>query len=178
MKYCCYCANPVVLRVPENDNLPRYTCERCGVIHYQNPKIVTGCIPKWEDKILICRRAIEPRYGLWTVPAGFLENNETLAEAARRETLEEAEAAVTNLALHSIFNIAYINQVYIMFSADLAGPKASPGAESLEVKLVPETDVPWSELAFPVIRRSLELYFADLRQPAGQVHMVDLEPRW
>ncbi|MDH3637237.1 MAG: NUDIX hydrolase [Gammaproteobacteria bacterium] len=178
MKYCCYCANPVVLKIPAKDNLPRYTCENCGAVHYQNPKIVAGCIATWEDKILLCRRAIEPRYGLWTVPAGFMENNETVAQAAARETFEEATAKVDNLTLHSLFNIPHINQVYIVFAGNLAQPETRPGLESLEVNLVEEQDMPWDEIAFPVIRRTLELFFDRSETPPGHVYVGDIGPKW
>jgi len=178
MKYCCYCANPVVLKIPEHDNLPRYMCENCGAVHYQNPKIVAGCIAKWEDKILLCRRAIEPRYGLWTVPAGFMENNETVAQAAARETFEEATAAVNNLTLHSLFNIPHINQVYIVFEGDLAQPEPKPGLETLEVRLVDEPEVPWDEIAFPVVHRALKLFFARSQGAHGHVYMADIGAKW
>ncbi len=178
MKYCCYCASPVVIKIPDNDTLPRYTCENCGAIHYQNPKIVAACIAAWENKILLCRRAIEPRYGLWTVPAGFMENNETVAQAAERETLEEACATVTDLNLHGLFNIPHINQVYIVFTGHLAEPDTRPGAESLEVELVQQADIPWDTLAFPVIRRALELYFDQTVPTAGPVHVGDIGPQW
>ncbi len=178
MKYCCYCASPVALKIPDGDNLPRYICENCGAVHYQNPKIVAGCLAKWEDKVLLCRRAIEPRYGLWTVPAGFMENNETVAQAAARETFEEATAAVNNLVLHSLFNIPHINQVYIMFEGDLAQPAPKPGLESLEVKLLSQQDIPWDEIAFPVIRRALELFFTESQTPPGHVHVADIGAKW
>ena len=117
MNFCNNCGARVERLIPPGDNLPRFVCARCGTIHYENPKIVVGCIPEWEKGILLCRRAIEPRHGLWTVPAGFMENGETTAQGALRETLEEANARVEMLGLYALFNIPHINQVYMLFRA-------------------------------------------------------------
>jgi len=120
------------------------------MIHYQNPKIVTGCIPEWEEKILLCKRGIEPRLGLWTLPAGFMENNETTAQGAARETHEETQAIVEIDSLYALFNIPHINQVYLMFRARMNDLNFGPTTESLEVELFTEQEIPWQELAFPV----------------------------
>ena len=175
MKFCSNCATPVELRVPEGDSLPRYVCPACSIIHYQNPKMVVGCIPEWEDKILLCRRAIEPRHGWWTLPAGFMENAETLAQAAARETLEEANARVEMGALYAIYNLPHINQVYILFRARLLDLDFKPGAESLEVKLFSETEIPWEEMAFRAIREPLKRYFEERRQGQLGFHMGTIE---
>ena len=127
MKFCSNCALPVVQRVPPGDNLPRWVCDACGEIHYQNPKLVVGAIPEWEGRLLLCRRAIEPRYGLWTVPAGFMENGETTFEGAMRETLEEANARVEIGPLYALYNIPHINQVYILFRARLLDADVKAG---------------------------------------------------
>lgn len=174
VKYCCQCGAPVTLRIPPGDNLPRYVCNACEAIHYQNPKIVAGCIAEWEGKILLCRRAIEPRYGLWTLPAGFMENDETTSQAAARETLEEARALVGDLALYGLFNLPHINQVYIMFRGALREPQVSAGLESLEASLFREEELPWQELAFPVVRESLRLFCRDRRTGDFRVHMGDI----
>lgn len=176
MKFCSSCGASVVLRVPEGDNRPRYICEHCQVIHYQNPKIVAGCIPVWQEKVLLCRRAIEPRYGLWTLPAGFMENGETTQQAALRETREEAQAKVTIEALYTLFNLPHIDQVYMLFRAKLCDLDFSPGEESLEVALFSEQEIPWETLAFPVMRETLRLYFSD-RARGGEfpVHVGDIE---
>lgn len=145
-------------------------CDACGAIHYQNPKIVAGCIVAMDDLILLCRRAIEPRYGLWTMPAGFMENHETVAQAAARETLEEACAEVVDVSLYALFSLPHINQVYVMFRGELRERRFAPGVESLETALFPESRIPWDELAFPVVRESLRLYFADRRTGAFRVH--------
>ena len=174
MNFCSQCGAPVHLRIPDGDTLLRYVCDGCGSIHYQNPKIVAGCIAEWEDRVLLCRRAIEPRLGLWTLPAGFMENNETTREAAARETREEANAVVENLALYALFNLPHINQVYIMFRGELKDGQASAGAESLEVGLFRQQEVPWSELAFPVMHESLDLYVDDRRSGSFTTRMGDI----
>lgn len=175
MKYCSNCSALVELRVPEGDTLPRYVCPTCSVIHYQNPKMVVGCIPEWEDQILLCRRAIEPRHGLWTLPAGFMENAETLAQAAARETLEEANARVEMGALYAIYNLPHINQVYVLFRARLLDLNFKPGSESLDVKLFSEAEIPWDTMAFRVIREPLQRYFDERRQGQFGFHMDTIE---
>ena len=174
MKYCSVCAAPVELRIPEGDNLPRFVCDQCNTIHYQNPNIVAGCIPEWDGKLLLCRRAIEPRHGFWTLPAGYMENNETTIEAARRETVEEAGANVEVSDLFAVINLPHINQVYMMFRARLHEPEYSAGTESLEVKLFKENEIPWDELAFPVIEQTLRRYYSDLARGEFQLHVGDL----
>jgi len=161
MKYCSNCGAPVKLEIPPGDDRERFVCETCRTIHYQNPKLVVGCIPEWEDKILICRRAINPRYGKWTVPAGFLENGETVSDGAVRETFEEARARVEIIAPYALFDLTFINQVYLMYRARLLDLSYAPGEESLEVELVALNHIPWDELAFPVIRETLKQYVKD-----------------
>jgi len=162
------------MRIPQGDTLPRYVCHRCHTIHYTNPKIVVGCIPEWEDKILLCRRAIEPRSGLWTLPAGFMENDETTAEGAARETLEEASARVEVADLYALFNLPHINQVYVMFRGRMQDLDYSPGHESLEVDMYTEADIPWNEIAFPVVKETLKLYFQDRRSGRFSAHFGDI----
>ncbi|MFV2056809.1 MAG: NUDIX hydrolase [Thiohalomonadales bacterium] len=175
MKFCSQCGKEVTVKVPENDNLPRFVCDNCDTIHYQNPKIVTGCIPEYGEQILLCKRAIEPRYGLWTLPAGFMENKETLPEAAMRETLEEANAKVSDLSLYAIYSIPHISQVYVMFRASMDDANYSAGIESLEVELYSEADIPWDELAFPVIVKTLRQYFRDRSANNGYpMHLADI----
>jgi ADP-ribose pyrophosphatase YjhB (NUDIX family) len=174
MKYCSQCGETVTVKVPEGDSLPRHVCVACGTIHYQNPKIVVGCIPEWDDRILLCRRAIEPRYGLWTLPAGFMENGETVQQGAARETLEEARARVEIGTLYTLFNLPHISQVYMLFRGRLLDLDFGPGSESLEVALVPESEVPWQEIAFPVIKESLLLYFRDRAEGAFPMHSGDI----
>ncbi len=161
MKFCSTCGARVTLRIPEGDNRERYICDSCSEIHYQNPKIVAGCIPEWDGKILLCRRAIEPRHGLWTLPAGFMENGESTEEAAMRETREEAGARVEIISLYSLFSIPHISQVYMIYRGDLCDGQYEPGAESLECELFDERTVPWDRLAFQVIKETLKRYFKD-----------------
>lgn len=175
MNYCSHCGAPVRYAVPEGDNRERHICPDCGTIHYQNPKIIAGCIPVWEGQLLLCRRAIEPRLGLWTLPAGFMEQGETLGEAACRETREEANAEVELEALHTIINLPHISQVQVLFRARLREPRFSPGWESLETRLFSEEDIPWDELAFQTMRRALHLYFADRRRGSFATHLEDFQ---
>jgi ADP-ribose pyrophosphatase YjhB (NUDIX family) len=176
MKFCSACGARVEHRVPPGDSLPRSICTNCGIIHYENPKMVVGCIPEWENGILLCRRAIEPRHGLWTVPAGFMENGETTAEGAMRETLEEANARVDILGLYALFNIPHINQVYMLFRARLLDLDFSAGAETLETRLFEEDQIPWDQIAFVTVRRTLNHYFSDRRNGEFHFHMGTIEP--
>jgi len=176
MKYCSVCGAPVELRLPPDDNRARHVCTACGEIHYQNPKLIVGAIPEWQDKILLCRRAIEPRHGLWTLPAGFMENGETTVEAAARETLEEANAQVDIGELYSMYNIPHINQVHLLFRAKLLNLDFSPGVESLEVQLFAEEDIPWDTLAFRPVRFTLQHYFADRKAGSFRFRIGDLLP--
>jgi len=174
MKFCSLCGAPVELRLVPNDTHTRHVCTACGEVHYQNPKLIVGAIPEWEDKILLCRRAIEPRHGLWTLPAGFMENGETTLEAAARETLEEANAQVDIGELYSMYNLPYINQVHLLFRARLLNLDFSPGVESLEVQLFSEQDIPWDKLAFRPIYFTLQHYFADRKADAYRFRIGDL----
>lgn len=167
MKFCSSCGANVSLRIPEGDNRERFVCESCATIHYQNPKIVAGCIPEWEGRILLCRRAIEPRYGLWTLPAGFMENGETTEEAAMRETWEEAGARVAIDSLYSLFSIPHISQVYMLFRGELKDGIYEAGTESLECELFGERSLPWDALAFPVIKETLIRYYRDKKTGSG-----------
>lgn len=177
MNYCSHCGSAkLVQKIPSGDNLPRFVCEKCDTIHYQNPKIVTGCLPTWEDQILLCKRAIEPRYGLWTLPAGFMENNETVEQAAARETWEEARAHLEPLSLYAVFSLPYISQVYIMFRAQLRELTFAPGAESLEVGLFRQEEIPWEQLAFLVIRQTLKDYFQDRKIGQFPLHVSEIIP--
>ncbi|MDB5908790.1 MAG: hydrolase [Massilia sp.] len=165
MKFCSECAHPLSLVIPEGDNRQRFVCAQCEAIHYQNPKLVIGSLPVWEAggelKVLLCKRAIEPRYGYWTLPAGFMENNETTGEAAIRETEEEAGANIELGPLYTLLNVAHVHQVHLFYLARLVDLDFAPGIESLEVQLFSEREIPWADLAFPTIRKTLELFFAD-----------------
>ncbi len=174
MNFCSHCAAPVTLRKPPDDDRPRFVCDACGMIHYQNPRVVVGCIPQWEGRVLLCRRAIAPRYGLWTLPAGYLENGETLLAGACRETREEAGATVVDLSPYLLFNLTFVNQIYLMFRARLSNPRFDPGKESLEARLFAQEEIPWREIAFTVIRASLERYFQDRLNDCFPFFMGDI----
>lgn len=171
MKFCSSCSATLILRIPEGDTLPRFICSTCHTIHYQNPKMIVGCIPEWEGKILLCRRAIAPRQGKWTMPAGFMENNETLAQAAARETLEEANARVEIGDLYAVYSLPHISQVYLLFQARLLDLDFFPGIESQEVRLFDEHEIPWDEIAFRVIHDPLKRYLEERRQGNIRFHL-------
>jgi ADP-ribose pyrophosphatase YjhB (NUDIX family) len=175
MKFCSNCGAPLVQRVPAGDTLPRHVCDACQTIHYQNPRMVVGCIAEWEDRILLCRRAIEPRQGLWTVPAGYMENGETTFQGAMRETLEEANARVEIGSVYALYNIPHISQVYILFRARLLDTDVRPGAETLEVRLFTEAEIPWDRIAFASVRNALTHYFEDRRRGEYPFHMGTIE---
>jgi ADP-ribose pyrophosphatase YjhB (NUDIX family) len=174
MNFCSHCGSSVELLIPAGDTLMRHVCAACGTVHYQNPKMVVGCIPEWEDKILLCKRAIEPRLGKWTLPAGFMENGETANFGAARETLEEANARVEIGALYTFYNLPGINQVYLLFRGRLLDLDFSAGTESLEVRLFAEHEIPWNELAFPTISETLKHYYADRRNGGFGFHLGDI----
>ncbi len=161
MNYCSNCAAPVEHIVPPDDDRPRFVCRACGRIHYQNPRLVVGCIPVWEDKLLLCLRDIEPRRGKWTLPAGYLENGETVTAGARRETLEETGAKVLKPEPYLLFDIVHIHQIYMMFLTQLTAPDYHRTKESAQVRLFSEKEIPWDDIAFPVIEKTLRCYFAD-----------------
>ena len=175
MKFCSNCGAPVAFRIPPGDSLPRHVCDACNTIHYQNPRIIVGCIPEWEDCILLCRRAIEPRYGLWTVPAGFMENGETTEQGAARETLEEANARVEVGPLYALYNIPHINQVYMLFRGRLLDTGFSAGAETLEARLFEQEEIPWDQIAFASVRNTLTHYYADRANGEFKFHLGTIE---
>lgn len=174
MKYCSNCGHPVIRKVPAGDNRERFVCDHCETIHYVNPRIVAGCLPIWEGRVLLCQRAITPRAGYWTLPAGFLENNETVVSGAVRETFEEANAVVVNPDLYTVFSLPHISQIYLFYRAELAEPAFAPGFESTEVRLFEEAEIPWDTLAFPVVRETLEHYFTDRDSGVFPVRSRDL----
>lgn len=174
MNYCSLCGGEITRQVPPDDNRPRYVCLSCRTVHYQNPRIVAGCLPEHDGRILLCKRAIEPRYGYWTLPAGFMELGETSLEGAIRETREEANANVEVLELYMVLNLPHVDQVYMMFRSRLKDLDFSPGDESLEVKLFSEDEVPWDELAFTTIRETLRCFFSDRETGRFRLHTGDI----
>ena len=177
MKFCSECGKSVVHRIPEGDNLPRFICEHCDIIHYQNPKLVVGCLPVWKDQVLLCKRAIEPSYGLWTLPAGFMENQESLEQAALRESDEEANANLEIESLYSLISLPHINQIYVLYRAKLLDLDFYAGPESLDVQLFNEEDIPWEQLAFKTIENTLKHFFVDRKQSNFSIYTSVISKR-
>ncbi|MDP9142692.1 MAG: NUDIX hydrolase [Pseudomonadota bacterium] len=176
--FCNACGHAVEHRVPAGDHLPRHVCPSCGHIQYQNPKVIAGVIPEWEDgRILMCRRNIEPRLGLWTFPAGFLEQGETTAEGAAREAHEESMARVHVGQLLMVINVPYVSQVYMVHCGRLLSAEFGPTPESSEVRLMREDEIPWDEIAFPTIFHSLKQFFSDRGAGQFSTHSMDLSYR-
>jgi len=162
MKYCSFCGDPVVIRIPAGDNRERHVCESCDTIHYHNPRIIVGCLPFYGDKVLLCKRAIEPRKDYWTLPAGFMENGETTERGAARESFEEALAETTTLDLYCLYSVPEINQVFFFYRSELKhGAAFGVGEESLEVQLFAEHEIPWDNIAFYTVYKTLKYYFED-----------------
>ena len=176
IQYCNHCAATVIFTVPPGDSLARHVCPACGHIQYENPRLVVGCVAEWEGRILLCRRAIEPRLGYWTLPAGFMENGETTAQAAARETLEEAGARIAMDAPFAMISIAHINQVHLFYRGRMSSPDFAAGEESLEVSLYRPEDIPWADLAFRSVSLCLEYYLADRASGRYGFHEAALLP--
>ena len=179
MKYCSDCAHPVSLQIPPDDTRLRYVCDNCGVIHYQNPKMVVGSIPLWEEgeqaQVLLCRRAIEPRHGYWTLPAGFMELGESTAEGAARETSEEAGAQFKMGSLFTVMSVPRVGQVHLYFLAELENEQFDPGFETQEARMFSETEIPWDDLAFRTVQETLKHYFADKKSGSFGVHTLNID---
>jgi ADP-ribose pyrophosphatase YjhB (NUDIX family) len=174
IKHCRVCGTEVAYRVPADDNRERAMCPACGEIHYENPINVVGTVPVWGDQILLCRRNIEPRYGLWTLPAGFLELGESSAEGAVRETVEEAGAHIELGALFTVLNVVRAGQLHLFYLARMLDTHLDPGPETIEARFFREDEVPWDQLAFRTVRLTLEHFFADRRDGAYGVHAGDV----
>lgn len=176
IKYCNLCGAPVEFIIPAGDSLPRHVCPQCGHIQYQNPRLVVGCVAEWEGRILLCRRAIEPRLGFWTLPAGFMENGESTAQGAARETQEEAGARVIIEAPFAMVSVAHINQVHLFYRGRLSSPDYLAGEESLEVGLYRAADIPWGDIAFRTVAYCLQHYLADRERGSFAFHESTLPP--
>lgn len=171
MNYCSNCGHDKLeFIIPKGDNRSRYVCTNCGMIHYSNPKIVTGCLPIWKDKVLLAKRSIEPRKGYWNVPGGYMENGETAEEGAAREVWEETLAKVKVTGVHAIFSIPHINQVYIHFLGQLTEASFGVGPESLEVQLFTQAEIPWKDIAFISSSFTLKKYYEDLAKGIHRTH--------
>lgn len=174
IKHCRACGSPVRYLVPADDNRERATCTACGTIHYENPLNVVGTVPVWGDQVLLCRRNIEPRYGLWTLPAGFMELGETTAEGAVRETIEEAGARIELQELFTLINVVRVGQVHLFYRAKLLDTDFDPGPETIEARLFGEDEIPWEEIAFRTVKETLRRYFEDRRQGQFRIHCADI----
>ena len=172
--YCRACGTPVAYVVPADDNRERAVCPGCSTVHYENPLNVVGTVPVWGAQVLLCKRAIEPRRGFWTLPAGFLELGETTAEGALRETIEEAGAQVGLGPLFSVLNVARVGQVHLFYLATMRSQVLAPGSETLEARLFREEEVPWDEIAFRTVRETLRYFFDDRRHGQFGVHCADI----
>lgn len=176
MNFCSTCGSPVHPLVPEGDHKTRFVCESCKTIHYQNPRMIVGCLPRWKDTILLCKRSIEPKNGFWTLPAGFLENDESVEEGALRETMEEANAEVEIVRLFSLYSVPTIGQVYLFFLANLKNLDFRPGAETEQTVLFPVHDIPWDAIAFPSVRFTLERYVENIASEGNEVYRGAYRP--
>lgn len=175
IKHCRECGAPVAYRLPDDgDTKPRAICTVCHTVHYENPLNVVGTIPVLGDRVLLCLRNIEPRKGKWTLPAGFMELNETTAQGAARETDEEAGAQIQMGPLFSIVNVPHVGQVHLFYLATLLSDRFDPGFETIEARLFAEDEIPWDEIAFRTVKVTLEKFFADRRAGAFGTHCVDI----
>lgn len=174
IKHCKTCGGAVEYLVPADDNRERATCTVCHSVHYENPINVVGTVPVWGEQVLLCRRNIEPRYGYWTLPAGFMEMGETTAEGAVRETIEEAGARIELQGLFSVLNVVRAGQLHLFYRARLLDTDFAPGPETIEAQLFREADIPWDEIAFRTVRETLERYFEDTRTGRFEVHSGDV----
>lgn len=174
IKHCKACGGEAPYSIPPDDNRERAICKVCGTIHYENPINVVGTVPVWNDKVLLCRRNIEPRYGLWTLPAGFMELGETTEEGAIRETEEEAGARIDLQGLFTLLNVVKVGQVHLFYRASLRDTDFAPGPETIEARLFREDEVPWEELAFRTVRETLMRFFEDRQRGQYGVHCADI----
>ncbi len=168
--FCSNCGAKLKMKIPEEDNRVRAVCDACNTIHYENPKIIVGSVTTYKNQILLCRRAIEPKFGFWTLPAGYMELNESTSEGALRETFEESGANITLTRLFAIHDLPFLNQVHIFFLAEMNSPKLDPGSETLEARLFTVDEIPWSELAFRTVGRTLEFFIEKDRYNKNHVH--------
>jgi len=178
MNFCSNCGNTVSQTIPEGDNRLRFVCDHCNTIHYHNPRVIVGILPVYNQQILLCKRAIEPRHGFWTLPAGFLENGESTLEGAMRECWEEANASVINPSLYALYDIPHINQLYVFYRAQLADSSFGPSIESTEVALFDEDNIPWEQLAFTVVKSVLDQFLHDRKTGNYQVVREVIEGPW
>lgn len=177
MRFCTVCGQKTTEEIPLGDHKVRQVCSQCNTIHYVNPKVICGALAIWDNKVLLCRRAIEPRYGLWTLPAGYMELLETMEQGAARETREEAEAEVEIEQLYCMYNIPRIGQIYVLFKSILIDGQFGAGEETIESRLFEEHEIPWHALAFPSVEHTLKHYFEDRKTNSFPIHLETLGSR-
>ena len=176
LKHCKNCGTAVAYRLPDDgDTRERAICPSCHLVHYENPLNVVGTLPIWEDKVLLCKRNIEPRFGKWTLPAGFMELGETVAQGAARETDEEAGAQIELLDLYTLMNVVRVGQVHFFYRAKLLSPHFNPGHETIEARLFSEQEIPWDDIAFRTVRETLKCFFEDRQRGSFPLHQVDIQ---
>jgi ADP-ribose pyrophosphatase YjhB (NUDIX family) len=181
MKFCSNCAHPISFSSVEGEHIPRFHCVSCGEIHYVNPKVIVGCLPIWEDKVMLCKRGIEPQYGLWNIPGGFMENEETTEEGAVREMLEETNGRVNVIGLHTVFNVVPVNQVHLHYLVEMVDLNYSLTPESIDIQLFTEAEIPWHDIAFASSKFALKKYFEDRKNKTRNTHLGSLlekEGKW
>ena len=171
MKFCSSCGSQIKFGALPGEHIPRYYCDVCSTIHYVNPKIIVGCLPIWEDKVMLCKRGIEPQYGMWNIPGGFMENDETVEHGAMREMEEETNGKVRMIGLHTVYNVIPVNQVHLHFLVEMVDLNYSLTEESIDIQLFKEEDIPWSEIAFASSRFALKKYFEDRKQGVRGTHL-------
>lgn len=174
MKFCSNCAHPISFSAVEGEHIPRFHCVSCGVIHYVNPKVIVGCLPIWEDKVMLCKRGIEPQHGLWNIPGGFMENNETIEEGAMREMYEETFGRVRVIGLHTVFNVVPVNQVHLHYLVEMMDLDYRLTPESIDIQLFTEAEIPWRDVAFASSKFALKKYFEDRKNNTRNTHIGSL----
>jgi ADP-ribose pyrophosphatase YjhB (NUDIX family) len=181
MKFCSNCAHPISFSAIEGEHIPRFHCVSCGVIHYVNPKVIVGCLPIWEDKVMLCKRGIEPQYGLWNIPGGFMENDETTEDGAVREMFEETNGRVNVIGLHTVFNVVPVNQVHLHYLVEMLDLNYSLTPESIDIQLFTEEEIPWHDVAFASSKFALKKYFEDRKNKTRNTHigsLLEKEGKW
>ncbi len=171
INFCSNCGNTMQFSIVEVDHLPRYNCARCGFIAYQNPHIIVGCLPIWQDKVMLCKRGIEPRFGFWNLPGGFMENNETIELGALREMKEETDADVNLIGLYSIFSVPEVNQLHLHFLVEMIDLDYKLTTESTEIELFDENTTPWADIAFASTDYAVKSYFSDVKNNSRSIHI-------
>lgn len=171
MKFCSNCGSTIQYGKLDTEHMPRFFCPTCHTVHYQNPTIIVGCLPIWEDKVMLCKRGIEPQYGMWNIPGGFMENDETVEIGAVREMVEETNGNVKVIGLHTVYTVLPVNQVHLHFLTELVDLNYSLTEESIDIQLFTERDIPWQDIAFASSLFALKMYFEDRKLGIRRTHL-------